>query len=268
MAGLEGNPEANGPKSNIPEVLRNGSDQANAPKTPYERLAEAYVELSYAYREFVMVRDRETIDNRPFFDDFNAGTFRDPKTVGFKGTQARIVYGDWSGIGNIQGSFYVLYGENILRIRFAGNQYIELMTPSSYLYIYTANDNLKLSGLNGKPIDRINEGGVVLKRYETEAEMEEIRDYRIKKRKYKDEVIRRSTLKSKLFAAASRVLGNSEEELIEPLEPMIDLESIMPHDELTELLVNVTEGLKLAVSTIEEFEKQKEKTEEKHLALN
>jgi|GEM_PF-2169521 len=61
----------------------------------------------------------------------NIGRFRREhldadSALGFTGSKARIVYGDMVPEGNMEGSLYTIFGDDTLRIRWEGKNYIQV----------------------------------------------------------------------------------------------------------------------------------------------
>jgi len=265
MPEIEGNTEANSLKSNSPEDLRNGTEQAGTPKTPYEKYIDALRGLVEANSNFKLARNR-IFWNPGNYDEVFIETFDSKKLegVGYKGTQARVVLGQElsARFGNQNPvdkfdeiSFYAYFGEDALRIQFDGEGSMFLNYDGNRINIDSDN-RIRDRMVKGRLIRRVTREGVVLQYPRSDFTASELARYNRELADYNAKLSSRETRKGKLLLLASKIAGRYQQLRI-PEVPAILLDETVPHAGLIDMIQKFTKGLQIAVITIEELEDSK-----------
>lgn len=197
------------------------------PISPLEQTQEKLRQLTEAYNNFA------TSLNELLFSDekgaklvkkIRAGIIDSTQIdeIGVKGEQARVFFGNWSPHGNAEGSLYTKFDEDILRVRWLGDNAIYLNGIENYVAV---NPDKKTEGrytlqpkrIEGESILGMNDQGVETERHQQPNNV-------------------------------LRFTRNPEERRL-PEEPKT---RITPHEEFQEMIKKIQDGLQRTIATLKE----------------
>lgn len=239
----------------LPQSHEAESGRVSETLSPQERSQEAVRKLTREFNEFLP----NIIDN--LFDDTEAGqrlsgqltagrfdgtSSQAWNSVGVQGEEARVVYGDPMPFGNLEGSLYTRFGNDTLRVRWAGDLAMYLNGGENYMKIdkdrMTGDYTLRPGRIEGRRILGIAEEGV-----ETE-DPETYHQYRVEKWEY-DHKLAEQREANKGLARLQRIFGKGQptEQLVEPQAPP---PIIVPHEKFIGMIDTMRKGLQKTTVTL------------------
>lgn len=222
--------------------------------SPLEQCQEALKRLTAEYNDFTVAIDGLFAgeEGEKLFAKVNAVRFNSAMvdSIGVKGDQAHVFYGDWNPMGNMEGSLYSKFDSDVLRIRWAGDHAMYLNGSGNYVDV---NGDEKAEGkyklrpgrIEGRTILGMNEKGV-------ETQNPEYYKYSSALWEYRDKVAELARRKKNILYRLQDKLTKKDqtaEPLVEPVEPE---NIVIPHQELTLMIDKIRDGLKRAVTTLKE----------------
>lgn len=97
--------------------------RSNKEQSPLEKSQNALADLTQSFNHFMPRLDVlfAGAKGEELWGRVCAGRFTSAALarLGIKGEDSRVLYGDWNPVGNMEGSLYTLFGDNILRVRWA-----------------------------------------------------------------------------------------------------------------------------------------------------
>lgn len=230
-----------------------GQPESRETISPLEKTREQLRQLTEGYNNFTTAIDGLFAgeDGEKLFKKVNAIRFNSQMVdqIGVKGEQAQVFYGDWNPVGNMEGSLYTKFDEDVLRVRWAGDHAIYLNGDGNYVDVdpdETAQGKYKLrpGRIAGRTVLGMNERGV-------ETLNPEYYKYDMARWDYEQKVAERERRQKNILYRLQDKLtkkGKPEEPLVEPVKPE---NVIIPHEELTAMLQKIKDGLQRAIATLE-----------------
>jgi len=221
--------------------------------SPLEKTREEFRQLTEGYNNFTTAIDGlfSGEEGEKLFQKVNAVRFNSEMIdrIGVKGEQAHVFYGDWNPVGNMEGSLYTKFDEDVLRVCWSGYHAIYLNGGGNYVDVYpdeTAQGKYKLrpGSIAGRTILGMTERGVETQNPEYYKYDQAMWDYRDKLAE------RERRAKNILYRLSDKLTkrGKPEEPLVEPIKPE---NVVMPHEELQTMLEKVKDGLQRTITTLE-----------------
>lgn len=230
-----------------------GQPESREMMSPLEKTREELRQLTEEYNSFTTAIDGLFAgeDGEKLFKKVNAIRFNSEMVdrIGVKGEQAQVFYGDWNPMGNMEGSLYTKFDEDVLRVRWAGDHAIYLNGGGNYVDINSDKEaegkyKLRPGRIAGRTILGMTEQGVETQNpeyYKYDQAMWDYRDKLAERERRQKNVLYR--LQDKLTKR-----GKPEEPLVEPVKPE---NVVIPHQELEVMLQKIKDGLKRTISTLE-----------------
>lgn len=215
-------------------------------QTPLQQSQEALKQLHNDFNAFIPTYQALLSDDvgKPVHEKLSAGRFTTGTLdrVGIKGEQAHVVYGDWTPGGNMEGSLYTIFDDNIVRVRWAGDFAMYLNGWGNYMRLGQSDKGYTVTPkrIDGQFIMRITEKGVETLGHDVYFAYDNAMD------KYEMALERERGLGGMIRRNVRRVLRKPVE-IPQPVEPE---PIIIPHENFIAMVGTMRDGLQRTLHTI------------------